>query len=825
VASESSKISARRQPSGAGIVHDLRNAIRLFRNSPGFAAVAIATIALAIGANTAMFSFVHGVLLSPLPYPDSDRIVRVLEKLPNGGPTGISTLNYLDWTNQNAVFEYMAAEVGWRATLTGRGEPVSIRGARLSAPYFDIFGVKPALGRTFLPGEDQVGKDRVVLLSHVLWENRFGSDPALLGRDIVLNGEAYTVIGVLPKGPFDRAAAQIWTPLAFEPSNMTRDFRWLGASAKLKPGVALEQARAEMGVIGRRLADAYPNSNKGRGVAVDRLADVLISPGLHTAVTVLFAATLFVLLIGCANLANLALARSISREREMAARAAFGASRWRLVRQLLIENVVVSMCGGIVGVGVGYAMLKWIQWLIPPYSLPPAVDIRMDTSVLLFTLTVAVVTGLLFGVAPAAQTTNPSLVSALKEGGHGTTAGSRGRRVRSALVVAEVALAFVLLVASGLLMRSFFKLLDIDPGFNPTNVLTAGLPIIQEQHRDSVELNAYLASISAAVEAVPGVRETALTSALPLQGWGYGVPYSIAGREFTDPANRRTAFFKIVSPSYFDALGIRLLAGRVLSDHEMAGAPPVALINETLAKREFPDENPIGRRILVQEIVPGRTEFGQEIAWEIVGVIAGEKITGLGDAISAGMYVSNQQSPTYGINLIVRAAMPPESLQRSVRSAVDSVNRDQALSDVRTLEQIVDQSMLANRVVNTLLTAFASMALLLAAVGIYGVISYTAVQRTHEMGIRAALGASAGNLRKLIFQGGMRLTLIGLVIGLTGMFPATDVLSSMLYDVGTYDPLTVVVVAAVLSGVAGLACFLPAWRITKTDPMEALRHQ
>ncbi len=606
---------------------------------------------------------------------------------------------------------------------------------------------------------------------------------------------------------------------------MTRDFRWLGASAKLKSGVTLEQARAEMGVIGRRLADAYPNSNKGRSVAVDRLADVLIGPGLHTAVTVLFAATLFVLLIGCANVANLALARSIAREREMAARAAFGASRWRLVQQLLIENVVVSMCGGIVGVGVGYAMLKWIQSLIPPYSLPPAVDIRMDTSVLLFTLTVAVVTGLLFGVAPAAQTTNPSLVSALKEGGHGTTAGSPGRRVPSVLVVAEVALAFVLLVASGLLMRSFFKLLDIDPGFNATNVLTASLPIIQEQHRDSVELNAYLASISAAVEAVPGVREMAMTSALPLQGWGYGVPYSIAGREFTDPANRRTAFFKIVSPSYFDALRIKLRSGRVLSANDKAGAPPVVLINETLAKREFPDENPVGRRILVQEIVPGKTEFGQEIAWEIVGVIAGEKITGLGDDISAGMYVSNQQSPTYDINLIVRAGMPPESLQRSVRSAVDSINRDQALSDVRTLEQIVDQSMLANRVVNTLLTAFAAMALLLAGVGIYGVISYTAVQRTHEMGIRAALGASQGHLRMLILQGGMRLALFGLVIGLAATIPTTDVMSSMLYGVDSYDPLTICVVAAVLFGVAGLACFLPAWRVTNVDPTEALRNQ
>ena len=814
----------RYRPRPCSVIHDLRCAIRLLRNSPGFSAVAIAIIAIAVGANTAMFSFVNGMLLSPLPYPESDRIVRVLERHPSGGLNSISTLNYLDWANQNAVFEYMAGEVGWSGTVTGGDEPVWIRGARVSARYFDIFGTKAALGRTFLPGEDQLGKDRVVLLSHVLWESRFGSDPAMLGRDIVLNGEAYTVIGVLPKGPFDRAAAQIWQPLAFQPSTMTRDFRWLGASAKLRPGVTLGIARAQMDVIGQRIANAYPNSNKGWGVAVDRLADVLIGPDLRTAVTVLFAATAFLLLIGCANLANLALARSIPRESEMAVRAALGARRWHLVRQLLIENVVISVGGGTVGVGVGYAMLKWIRSLIPPGTLPPAVDISMDGSVLLFTLAVAVVTGLLFGAAPAAQTTSPSLVSALKEGGHGTTAGSPGRRMRGVLVVAEIALAFVLLVASGLLMRSVFKLLDIDPGFNATNVLTAGLPISQDQHPDPVDLNAYLASISAAVEAVPGVRETAMTSALPLQGWGFGVRYSIAGRESTDRADRRPMFFKMVSPSYFDALGITLRAGRVLSDKDIAGAPPVAIINEALARREFPDENPIGRRIVVQEIVPGRTELGQEIAWEIVGVIAGEKITGLGDEISAGMYVSNQQSPTYGISLIVRAGIAPQSLQRAIRSAVDSVNKDQALSDIRTLEQIVDQSMLGNRVTSRLLAGFAAGALLLAGVGIYGVISCMAAQRTREMGIRAALGASAGNRRRLILQGGMRLTLIGLSIGFAGTFAATRVMASMLYGVGTHDPLTIGVVAAVLSGVAGLACFLPAWRITKADPMEALRH-
>ena len=810
----------------ASVLHDLRYAIRLLRNSPGFAAVAIATTALAIGVNTAMFSFVNGLLLRPLPYPHSDRIVRVLERVPTGGLNGISTLNYLDWTSQNSVFEFMAAEAGWRATLTGAGEPLVIPGARASVHYFDIFGVKAAVGRTFLPGEDEPGKDRVVLLSHALWESRFGSDPAILERTIVLDGEPHTVVGILPKGgPFDRAAAQIWKPLAFEPANLTRDFRWLGASAKLKPGVTLETARAEMSIIAQRMAKAYPDSNKGWGVAVDRLADVLVGAQLQTAVTVLFAATLFVLLIGCANLANLALARGISRQGEIAVRAALGASRWRLVRQLLVEHVVIAACGGFVGIGVGYAMLKWIRSLIPPFTLPPAVDIGMDTSVLLFTLTAAVLTGLLFGLAPAAQTTKPSLVSALKESGHGRTTGRVGRRVRGVLVVAEIALAFVLLVASGLLVRSSLNLLEIDPGFDATNVLTAGLPITREQHPDPVEVNAYLASIRTAVEAVPGVRQTAITSALPLQGWGYGVPYTIDGRAAPDRTDRRSAFFKIVSPSYFDALGIKLRAGRVLSDSDLAGGPPVAVINETLARREFPGEDPIGRRILVREIVPGKTDFGRQIAWEIVGVVAGEKITGLGDEISAGMYVSNQQSPTYGISLIVRAGVPPQSLQRAVRSAIDNINRDQPLSDVRTLEQIVDQSMLANRVTSTILAVFASIALLLAAVGIYGVIAFTAAQRTHEMGIRAALGASAGNLRRLIFQGGMRLTLIGLFLGLVGTDGATRAMSTMLYGVNNDDPLTIAVVAGVLLSVAGLACLIPAWRITKADPMEALRYQ
>jgi predicted permease len=808
------------------VLRDLRYGIRQLRNNGVVSAVAIATMAVAIGANTAMFSLLNSVLLSPLPYPEPDRIVRVLERLPGGGPTGISTLNYIDWTNENAVFEYMAAEAPLRATLTGGDEPVSIQGARVSPHYFDIFGVKPALGRTFRPGDDQPGTHRVVLLSHALWRSRFGSDAAILGRDIVLNGEPFTVVGILPQGgPFDRAVAQIWIPLAFDPSAMTRDYRWLGASARLKPGVTLEKARAEMDLIGGRLAAGYPASNKGWGVAVDRLSDVLISPGLKTAVTVLFAATLLVLLIGCANLASLAVARGISRESEMAVRAAFGAGRWRLMRQLLIEHLVMAACGGMVAIGVGYAMLQWIESLIPPTALPPAVDIRMDTSVLLFTLGLTVVTGLLFGVAPAAQMTNSSLVRLPTGVGHTMTTNPLGRRLRSRLVVAEVALAFVLLVASGLLMRSFFKLLDIDPGFNATNVLTASVPLRQEQHPDPVALNAYLSAITAAVEAVPGVRETALSSALPLEGWGYGVAYAIAGGEPVERANRRRAFFKIVSPSYFDALGIKLLAGRVLNDTDRSGSTRVALINETLASREFPGQSPIGRRILAPEIVAGKTALGPDVAWEVVGVIAGERITGIGDAISPGMYVSNQQSPTYNIELIVRTDVPPQSLQSAIQSAVTRVSNDQALSDVRTLEQIVDRSMMGTRIVGTILAAFAGVALLLAAVGIYGVTSDMALQRRREIAIRAALGASVVNLRTLLFWGGMRLMMIGLAIGLASMIPVSDALAAMLYGVGAYDVPTIAVVAALLALVGGLACVVPAVRMTKGDPLEALRYR
>ena len=808
------------------LLQDLKYAFRVSLNSPGFTAVAIATVAVAIGVNSAMFSFFSRTALNPLPYPESERLVRLFEKPPSGVYGNVSTLNYLDWAELGTAFENVAARSLWGATMITDGGPVRIRGARVSAAFFDIHGAKAAIGRTFRPAEDQPGNDRVVLLSNALWESRFGADPAIVGRTIILDGEPHSVIGVLPQGSaFGRGFAQIWKPLAFRPSERTRNFHWLDVSAKLAGGVTLAQAQAEMNVIGQRIAREYPDSNKDWGVTVVPLKNVVVGPQLRTAAMVLFAATSLVLLVGCANLASLALARGISRDREVGIRASLGASPWRLTRQFLTESLTLSVCGGVVGVGIGYLAMSWLDTLLPPLTLPGEVTIDMDPSVLLFAFAASVGTGLLFGLAPALQASHTDLVGAVKGSGRGSTSRGRSHRLRNGLVVAEVALAFVLLVGAGLLMRTLASLLDVDPGFDSKNVLTAGLPVDSSRYADPVELDAYLDSIGTAVEAVPGVSNVALTSALPLQGPGYGMPYQLADRELIEPTNRPWGFFKMVSPSYFDTLRIELQGGRLLSAADTAGAPRVMLVNESFARANFPGGNAIGKRVIVQQIVPGQLDLGPEVAWEIVGVIGDEKIGSLGEEGSPGMYVPNRQSPVYSNNLVVRADIDPQALQRSIRAAIDGVDKSQPLSDVRTLEQIEAQSVGSNKLQSTLLGIFAAIALLLASIGIYGVISYTVAQRTREIGLRAALGARAGDLLGLVFGGGMRLVIMGLAIGVVATLATTHFMASMLYGVSVRDPLTMVIVGAVLGGVGALACFVPARRIVKIDPNVALRDQ
>ncbi len=809
------------------LLQDLRFAYRTLIKTPGFTITAILTLAIGIGSNTAIFSFVDGVLLRPLPYPNPDRIVRVSEKPPGGGRNGISTLNFLDWRKQSTVFEYLAGQTGGSVALTGINEPVQIRASRVSPQYFDIFGIKPAMGRGFTSDEDQPGKEHVAILSHSLWESQFGSDATLLGRSILLDGEPHLVVGILPGGVFDRSFAQIWRPLAFEPQNMTRNFHWFSALAQLKPGVSLQQARAEMDAIGARISQDYPDSNKGWGVQIDLFSETLVGPQMKQSLYVLLAAVVMVLLIGCANLANLTLARSTVREREVAIRSSLGAGRWRLIRQFLTENVLLSICGGALGLGLGYLTMIGLKLAVPPNSLPREANISIDTRVLLFTLALSILTGILFGLAPATQATRPNLAGTMKEGGRGSSSGGARQRLRGALVIADVALAFVLLTGAGLLIRSFFQMQQVDLGFDSTNVITAQLPVLDKRFPDPAQLNAYLRQISSSVGSLPGVRDVALTSALPMQGWGYGMPFQIATHAFADPSHRPACFFKMISPSYFRAVGMKLRRGRSLDEHDGKGTSPVTVINESMAKRYFPGEDPIAKRILIQQIIPGKTQLGPEIAWEVVGVVADETVGNLDDERknNPGLYVTDEQSPTYFHALVVRAAMDPALLTQALGKTIHKINKDQAVAEVKTLEQIKSQSMATNRLRTLLLSVFAGIAVLLSAIGIYGVISYSVVQRTHEIGIRAALGASTGDVLGLVLRSGMILAGMGLILGFGGALGLTRLLATLLFGVQARDPLTIATVAGILSAVALIACYIPAQRAARVDPLIALRYE
>jgi putative ABC transport system permease protein len=807
---------------------DMLYAFRTLRSAPGFAAVAILTLAVGIGANAAIFSFVNGILLNPLPYPTADRIVRVLEK-PPGSPTarnGISTLNYLDWEQQNKVFEYMAPQTGGGAVLTGSGDPVQLRGARVGVHYFDIFGIKAAQGRLFLPDENQLGKENVVVLSSVLWRDQFGLDPNIVGRKIVLDGQPYTIVGVLPPGSaFDRAGPQFWRPLVFEPSNMTRNFHWFVSFGLLKEGVTFEQAQQDMDAIGARIATDFPDSNKGWGVGLDLYKNIFINDSLRTSIMTLMYAVGGMLLIGCANIANLSLARGVTREREVSVRASVGAGRWRLIRQFLTENVVLSLIGGMLGIGVGYGTMIWLKSLVPPNMLPQEAVVALDTRVLLFTFGVSVLVGILFGLAPALQASKPDLAAAMKEGGRGSTAGGGRKIIRDALVVAEIAIAFVLLAGSGLLIRSFFRLINVDTGMNTTSVLTFGLPASDKQYPDPAALNAYYTQLSEAVKSVPGVRDVALSCAPPMSGTCYGMPFQLASKPAVDRANRQGRPYKIVSHSYFNTLGIRLLKGRFLNEHDRKGAVNAMVINNRFANTFFKDVEPVGQRILIQEIIPGKTQLGPEIAWEVVGVIDNEKLGGLMDDRSEVMYVSNEQTPVYGMTMSVRTNLDPASLEKSIRQAISAVNRNQPMNNVRTLQRIMDDSASSNRMQTMLLTIFSGIALLLASIGIYGVLAYAVTQRTHELGLRAALGASRSTLLSLVLLRGLILAVIGLLIGLGAALGLTKYIGTILYNVPPRDPATLAWVAAVLAGVALLACYIPARRATKVDPMVALRYE
>lgn len=802
-------------------LQDIRYAWRSLRKSPGFAWFAVATIALGLGANAAIFSMVDGVLLKSSGYPAPERIVRLWEKPPKYQRNPISGANYLDWSRHAQSFEAMAAETGGAMSYTDGREPRSLKTGFVSAPYFKVFGVQAALGRTFAPGEDQAGSQKVVVLTHRIWMNWFGADTGIVGRPILLNGEPYTVIGVLPgASEFDRRWNDAWVPLVLPP-NPARDYHYLIAYARLKSGVSLEQAQTEMGAIAGHIAELYPAIKKGWSARVERYVDNVVGSDTRLSLKVLMWAVVAILLIACANLANLLMARGMVREREIALRMALGARRGRVVRMLLTESLLLAGCGASVGLAIGLGLLKWIESLLPPFYFPPEANIAMDGRVLLFLAAVTVLTGIAFGLAPAVQASRRDAAQSLKEGGRGTSTGRRRAYARHVFVAAQVAAAFILLAGAGLLLRSFQRLMSVNVGFETTGVVGAGLPLPMGKDPDAAKLKLYVNQLLDELRATPGVQAAAVASALPLTGWGDGMPFHMA-----DNLDKLLGSgFKIVTPGYFPALRLRLVAGRVLDERDTESSPPVVVVNESFVRAYLPGQNALGKRILVEKIAPSRHGLGPMTSWEIVGVVADEKGNGLDQRDDVGAYASFAQDPVVGLGLVARVHGDSGTMIKSMERAVRRVDKSQVLDNSMTMDRIKAESVTYRRLPAVLLGGFAMLALLLACTGIYGVLSFVAAGRRQELGVRAALGASRGDLVRLVVGGGSVPVLVGIALGMAGAAGLARFIRSMLFATSPLDAANLMAVAALLLVVALAACLVPAWRAARVDPTSALRQE
>lgn len=799
---------------------DIRYAARSLIRTPGFTAFAVLTISLGLGANAAIFSLFDAVLLKASGYAAPERIVAIWEKQPTGGRNQIAGANFLDWQKQAKSFEAMAAVRGATLTLSGAGEPRSVMAGIVSASYFDVFGVKAAMGRTFASGEDQAGQSKVAVLAHRLWMSQFGGDPSVLDQEIELDGEKYKIVGVLPgASEFDRRQQAIWIPLVL-PADVARDFHFLRVWAKLKPDASIEQARTEMKSIANGISETYPAVKEGWSVTIEPLLELMVSPRLRLSLQILMWAVAAILMIGCANLANLLLARSTLRAREIALRCALGAKQGRIVRLLLAESMLLSFMGAAVGIGFGYLMLSGIRSILPPFYLPSEANVSMDWRVLGFLCAAALCTGIGFGLAPALQSAKRDTAESLKDGGRSSSEGRRARLARNAFVAIQVAMAFLLLTGGGLLLRSLHNVLAVDTGFNTESLFAGYLPMPMGKEVDGTVLLQKVERMIESVRAVPGVGEAAVASGLPLRDWGDGMSMKLAER----PNESVGGGFKLVSPGYFRALQLRLLGGRYLDDRDREGASLALVANESFVKSYFEGSvaKAIGQRILIQSILPNRRGLGSEKAWEIVGVVADEKSSGLENPNDRGTYASYLQNPVLEIGMVVRGAAGP-ALIPAVRRALAQVEKTQVLDQARMLDEMKSESLAGRRLTVSLLGGFAVLALVLACTGIYAVLSFVTAQRTQELGIRSALGATRADLLRLVIGGGVRPVAIGIGAGLASSIILAQYMSSLLFETQPADPLTLASVCVLFLVVALLACFGPAWRASRIEPMSALR--
>ena len=809
---------------------DLRYGFRTLTKNPGFSVIAVVSLALGIGANTAIFSLVNAVLLKPLPFMDPERLVMVWEdNSAIGFPRDdAAPANYVDWKAQNQVFEDMAA-LNWKSfNLTGDGEPERILAHGVTANFFTLLGIQPVIGRNFSLDEDKPGAAKVAILDYGLWQGRYGGDPATVGRDVLLNGEKYTVVGVMPAGfQYLQGDVGVWVPIALNRQQLAdRDNHYLTLAARTKPGVSVEQAHTDILTITRRIANDYPDEAENLKSAVVSMREQLAGK-VRQPLIVLLVAVGFVLLIACANIAGLLLSRAAARHKEIAVRTALGASRVRIIRQLLTESILLAGVGGALGLLVAVWSFTLLRQLIPD-GMVHSTDLKIDIPVLGYALAVSLLTGLVFGLAPALQASKIDLNQALKQGGARASSGAAGHKLRSAFVVAEVALSLVLLIGAGLMIQTVFNLRDQYAVFQPEQLLTLRTTLPDNKYRDLREYVtkehprrvAFYDQVLERVSALPGVVSVAYTTSVPLQWKGGANGFTIEGRQ-PEPGVVTNAIHRQVSAGYFQTMGISLRAGRYFDDRDSQQSLPVATVNESMARSYWPNEDAVGKRFKLG--VP-------DAPWmTIVGMVADVRQMGMDVPVKPEMYLPYRQissHPWYGPrDLVVRTTSDPMSLVSSVREVILSVDPDQPVSNISTMEELLTRETGSRRLGMILLTGYAGLALLLASLGIYGVLSYLVAQQTPEIGVRLALGASPGDILGLVMKKGAILVLAGVVIGGIAAFALTRLMASLLFGVSATDPITFLGIALLLTAVALAACFVPARRATKVDPMVALRYE
>jgi putative ABC transport system permease protein len=802
-------------------LNDIRYAIRNLLKRPAFTIIATVTLALGIGANTAIFSSVYSLLLKPLPFPEIDRVVTIWDKAPSRGYTHneVAMANYLDWRAQSHSFDQLALYRWWNVNLTGSEQPERIQGFLVTANFIDVTGIKPILGRTFTEEENRPGKGDVAIIANSLWQRHFGGDPDIIGKTITVNRLSLTIVGVMPNSLSYPIPGEIYAPLTITPelanSRQSHDSYVIG---RLKPDVSIQSAQADIANITARLEQQYPETNTGLGATVFPIVADTVRK-YDTGVWVAMAAVAFVLLIACANVANLMLARASGRQREIALRAALGATRWRIVRQLLTESVIVALLGGIVGILVAVWGLDALRAANPGDAAkfaPGWNQLGINFPVLAFTIGLSVLSGLVFGLAPALQVSRPNLNESLKEGNRQSSGRSHG--LRSSLVVFEIALSLVLLVCAGLFFRSFLTLFKTDPGFDPDHVLTMNLVLPRAKYKDEPQSAAFYTALVQRVKAIPGVESAAAVNFLPLGGSNASDDYLIEGEPVPPPGRENEGRYRVCTADYFSTMRIPILKGRAFTEQDKAGATPVVIVNETLARKHWPGQDPIGKRI--------RFDYPIDKApWmEIVGVSKDVRHE-LTLEVTPELYLPHPQDSWNSMVLVARTTVDPASLAGAIRQSVWSIDKDQPVFDVRTMEQVRSLSVGLQTFSSLMIGIFAGIALLLASIVIYGVMAFVVTQRTQEIGIRMALGARGMDVLRLVLANGMKLAVIGLSIGLVVAWGVTRFFAKLLVGVKPTDLLTFTVVSVCLLAAAFLACYVPARRATKVDPLEALRYE